>query len=64
MFTSGLQDQWTGSISVTNKYGISAELSVREYDADSYQASLNSGTSYTVSADKIDKLIRMLKQLK
>lgn len=51
-------------ISVTNKHGISAELSVREYDADSYQASLNGGASYTVSADKIDKLIRMLKQLK
>ena len=51
------------TVSVTNLNGISAQLVIREYDADSYQASLDGGDPVTVSADKVDKLIRTLKQM-
>ena len=51
------------TVSVTNMSGISAELVIREYDADSYQASLDGDAAVTVSADKVDKLIRTLKQM-
>ena len=51
------------TVNVTNCNGISAELVIREYDADSYQASLDGGAAVTVSADKVDKLIRTLKQM-
>ena len=50
-------------VTVTNCHGISAELIVCGYDADSYQASLDGGTAVTVSADKVDKLVRTLKQM-
>ena len=51
------------TVAVTNCNGISAVLEIREYDADSYQASLDDGAAVTVSADKVDKLIRTLKQM-
>ena len=51
------------TVAVTNCNGIAAELVIREYDADSYQASLDGGEAVTVSADKVDKLIRTLKQM-
>ena len=51
------------TVSVTNRYGTTASLTLREYDADSYQATLNDDAALLVPADKVDKLIRMLKQM-
>ncbi|MGN0762982.1 MAG: hypothetical protein ACI4MK_06325, partial [Aristaeellaceae bacterium] len=50
------------SIHVTSDEGMEATLTIAEYDADSYQLTMN-GRSVLVSADAVDKLVRQVKQL-
>ena len=45
-----------------NKLFPTVSIEIREFDADSYIAVRSDGMQFTVSADEIDKLIRMLKQ--
>ena len=51
------------TVRVTGVHGVGAEMVIRGYDAENYQASLDGGAPVLVSADKADRLIRMLKQL-
>ena len=50
------------SIHVTSDEGMEATLTIAEYDADSYQLTMD-GRTVLVSADAVDKLVRQVKQL-
>ena len=50
------------TIEVSSVSGMAATLTITEYDADSYQLTMD-GRAVLVSADSVDKLVRQVKQL-
>ena len=50
------------TIEVSSVSGMAATLTITEYDADSYQLTMD-GRAVLVSADAVDKLVRQVKQL-
>ena len=50
------------TIEVRSVSGMEATLTIAEYDADSYQLTMD-GRTVLVSADAVDKLVRQVKQL-
>lgn len=65
--TARVTDSATGDclllLQATSETGITAELSVYPYDADSYLIPLDEGRSLLVPAETVDKALRMLRQM-